>query len=85
MLIKEIKKKAFSLSCSSFSFNFPFIWSIFSYTPSIVLYSLTKLSAVFSPTPETPGILSDVSPANPLTSIKSLGFTPYSSFIFLTL
>jgi len=41
--------------------------------------------AVFSPTPETPGILSDVSPASPFTSIKSLGLSPYSSKILFVL
>ena len=53
--------------------------SIALYKFSIVPYFLIKLIAVFGPIPGTPGILSDVSPCNPLTSIKSFGLIPYSS------
>ena len=39
-----------------------------------------NFSAVFSPIPGTPGILSEESPINALTSINSLGVTWYFSF-----
>ena len=48
----------------------------------MVLYCFTKFIAVFSPTPGIPGILSELSPASPFTSINSLGFSPYFSSIF---
>lgn len=67
MVPSVLERNALSLSFSSFPFNFPFILSMLAYTSSIVLYSFIRLIAVFSPTPATPGILSEVSPANPLT------------------
>ena len=48
-------------------------------------------SAVFSPTPATPGMLSDASPIRLFTSMSARGSTPYcsrtaaSSMIFVTL
>ena len=68
---------ALSLSVSSFSFSLPFILSIFSYTPSRVLYSFNKLRAVFSPTPLTPGMLSDESPIKAFKSTILAGSIPY--------
>ena len=68
------------------SFCFPFKSSVPSsiclYKFSIVPYFLTRLIAVLGPIPGTPGILSDVSPCKPFTSINDLGSTPYSSNTF---
>ena len=62
---------ACSLLFSKFSFSlFPLISSIFCKTVSILPYVFISLKAVFSPTPGTPGILSDLSPIRPLTSIN---------------
>ena len=44
--------------------------SIFSKTASTEPYSFINLKAVFSPTPGTPGMLSDLSPISPLTSMN---------------
>ena len=69
------------IACSLYSIKFclslaPFILSIFCKTFSTLPYSLISLYAVFSPMPGTPGILSDVSPIRPLTSINCVGVTP---------
>ena len=67
-------KKANSLFSTRRSFNFlPEILSIFSYTDSKSPYSLINLRAVFSPTPGTPGILSEESPISAFISITLSG------------
>ena len=47
-----------------FSPTFPVIFSELSTIPSIFLYSVSHLTAVFGPTLSTPGTLSEVSPIN---------------------
>ena len=75
-----LDKKAKSLLFSIFSFCFPFKsacpFSNFSYSFSILSYFFIRFNAVFSPIPGTPGILSDVSPCNPFTSINCFGSIP---------
>ena len=82
---KVLDNIAKSLFSNNFSFNLPLIAFGLSsnvlYILSIFLYSLINSSAVFSPTPGTPGILSEVSPISPFTSISWIGFTPYFSII----
>ena len=69
--------KASSLLFSSFSFNFlPETSSICSYTFSTVENWFNSLMAVFSPTPATPGILSELSPIRPFISIICFGDKP---------
>ena len=53
---------------STFSFCFPLSWSTFSSIPSSVPYSFRSLTAVFSPIPGIPGILSTASPMSPRIS-----------------
>ena len=65
----------------AFGFKLSFPSSIALYKPSIVLYVLINSNAVFSPIPETPGILSEVSPISPFTSISCFGLIPYLSII----
>ena len=83
---KVFDKNAKSLFCSIFSFCFPFKssspFSNLSYKFSIEPYFWINDKAVFSPTPGTPGILSDESPCNPFTSINCFGSKPYFSIIF---
>ncbi len=55
-------------SCSRFARRF-----------SRVSYSLINATAVFSPIPGTPGMLSIESPARPITSVICSGLTPYRS------
>ena len=75
-----------SLLFTIFSLCFPFKssspFSIFLYKFSIEPYLWINDKAVFSPTPGTPGILSEVSPCNPFTSINCCGSIPYFSMIF---
>ena len=75
-----LERYAKSLFSSNFSFCFPLISaspdSNFLYKLSIVPYFWTNESAVFSPIPGTPGILSDVSPCKPFTSINCFGSIP---------
>jgi len=75
-----LERYAKSLFCSNFSFCFPFTSaspdSNFAYKLSIVSYFCTNERAVFSPIPGTPGMLSDVSPCNPFTSINCFGSIP---------
>ena len=81
-----LESSAKFLLFSRFSLCFPFIdgspASNSLYKLSIVPYFCIRLSAVFSPIPGTPGILSDVSPCNPFTSISCFGSIPYVSSIF---
>ena len=71
---------ACSLYVVKFSLNFlPLISSILLNTPSTDPYVWISLNAVFSPIPGTPGILSDLSPISPFTSINWVGVTPNSS------
>ena len=69
-----------SLFSIIFSLCFPFksssFFSIFSYKLSILSYLCIIYHAVFSPTPGTPGILSDVSPCKPFTSTSCSGSIP---------
>ena len=53
--------------------------SMCSYTPSRLSKRWMRSRAVFSPTPGTPGMLSEVSPIRLFTSMSCLGFTPYFS------
>ena len=80
-----LERYAISLSLTNFSFVFgfksSFLSSIALYSPSIVLYFFINSNAVFSPIPETPGILSEVSPISPFTSISCFGLMPYFSTI----
>ena len=80
-----LERYAISLSLTNFSFVFGFKSSFSSsialYSPSIVLYFFINSNAVFSPIPETPGILSEVSPISPFTSISCFGLMPYFSTI----
>ena len=80
ILPSVLDKYANSLFSSIFSFCFPFKsdspFSNFSYILSIVPYFCISDSAVFSPIPGTPGMLSDVSPCNPFTSINCFGSIP---------
>ena len=75
-----------SLLSTIFSLCFPFspssFFSIASYNFSIEPNFFINVNAVFSPTPGTPGILSELSPCNPFTSISCLGSIPYFSIIF---
>ena len=77
---KNLDISAKSLFSIIFSFCFPFKSSFPSsidlYKFSIVPYFCIRLSAVFSPIPGTPGILSEVSPCKPLTSISCFGSIP---------
>ena len=79
-------KNAKSLLFSRFSFclplNPPSPFSKSSYIFSKDPCSFISPIAVFSPIPGTPGILSEVSPWSPFTSIKDFGSNPYSSNIF---
>ena len=59
-------KYAFSRPISSFLRTPGFNSSKLAYTPSRVSYSASNAVAVFSPTPATPGMLSDLSPINAL-------------------
>ena len=70
-------KSATSRERPKVSFNFFFVISPrFSKTPSKDPNSCTSDTAVFSPTPRTPGILSEVSPERPMTSINFSGSNP---------
>ena len=53
---------------------------MFSYTPSMLWKDEISIVAVFSPTPGTPGMLSELSPISALRSMISEGVTPYFSF-----
>ncbi len=55
----------------------------FSSTVSRLPYCCSSFRAVFSPTPGTPGMLSDLSPISPLRSISPAGSSPYLSFTLL--
>ena len=74
------RKRLTSASClplNSFSLNAPFspasaLSSVFSTLP----YFWISFTAVFSPMPATPGILSDWSPIRLFTSISCLGSSP---------
>jgi hypothetical protein len=73
-----------SLACSSCSFRRRFTRSGFTLSALSKISSKApsacmSLTAVFSPIPGTPGILSDVSPANPLISGTYVGSTPRRS------
>ena len=89
MVPNSLDKYANSLFCSIFSLVFPFNSSLPSsiclYRFSIEPYFFISSSAVFSPIPGTPGILSELSPISPLTSISCFGITPYFSIIFCSL
>ena len=65
------------LACSTcnriFSCNFPLSLSVFSKMASMLPNSWINFLAVFSPTPGTPGILSDASPHKPKISITCRG------------
>ena len=77
-VLESIANSLFSKSLSfTFGFKSSSPFSIVSYNPSIVLYFLISSNAVFSPIPGTPGILSEVSPCKPFTSISCFGVTPY--------
>ena len=84
---KVLERIAKSLFSSIFSLVFPFIVSAFPasnslYILSILPYFWINESAVFSPIPGTPGILSEESPWSPFTSINWIGSKPpYTSFI----
>ena len=82
---KVLERSAKSLFSTNFSLILGFSVSVPSstdlYKLSIDLYCLIMSSAVFSPTPGTPGMLSDVSPISPFTSISSFGSIPYFSLI----
>ena len=52
---------------------------MFSYTASSVPYWPISLSAVFSPMPGTPGMLSELSPISALMSTSPCGSVPYFS------
>ena len=69
ILAKSRDKYASSLPLKSFVFCAPFISSIFLYILSRFSYFCKSFTAVFSPIPFTPGILSDVSPINAFMSI----------------
>ena len=56
-----------------FSCNFPLSLSVFSKMASMLPNSWINFLAVFSPTPGTPGILSDASPHKPKISITCRG------------
>ena len=58
-------------------------WSAFSSAPSKEPYFFISFTAVFSPTPETPGTLSELSPINPRRSIIFSGGTPHLSSTLL--
>ena len=68
-LIRFFDRYAISLPCINFSCNLPLILSMFAYKLSMSLYFSSKVIAVFSPTPKTPGILSELSPIKALSSI----------------
>ena len=80
ILPKVLDKNAKSLFSSNFSFCFPFKsdspFSNFSYILSMFPYFWISDNAVFSPIPGTPGMLSEVSPCNPFTSINCFGSIP---------
>jgi len=77
-VLESIANSLFSNNLSfAFGFKSSSPFSIASYIPSIVLYFFTSSNAVFSPIPGTPGILSEVSPCKPFTSISCFGVTPY--------
>ena len=74
MVANSRDKNAKSLFSTSRSFSFlPEISSIWSYTDSRLPYSVINLRAVFSPTPGTPGILSEESPIRAFISITLSG------------
>ena len=81
----SLDKYAISLFCFIFSLVFPFSSSVplstSLYRFSIEPYFFTRSNAVFSPIPGTPGMLSELSPINPLTSINCFGITPYFSIM----
>ena len=82
IVARSYDRYAISLLLTSFSCNLPFVSSICAYTPSKVPYLASKSLAVFSPTPATPGMLSEASPINDLRSIICDGARPSPASIF---
>ena len=62
MVTSSCARSSISKEDLKFSPTFPPIDSAFFFIPSIFLYSLSHLTAVFGPTFSTPGTLSDLSP-----------------------
>ena len=71
-----------SSPATNFSLSFPVISSICSYTPAAEAYFSKRVFAVFSPTPATPGILSEESPINAFSSTTCHGSIPVFSLKF---
>ena len=78
-----VARNLLSRACASLSsrrcFSAPFMEGAISSAFSSVPYWATSFVAVFSPTPGTPGMLSELSPISPFTSIICVGVTPYFS------
>ena len=79
MVANCLDKYASSLPSISFSLSLPFISSTCSYTESMHLYVAINFCAVTSPTPGTPGMLSEASPCKALSSTTCQGSIWYVS------
>ena len=80
IVASSLLKRAWSAKAVSFSPSFPLTLPALASTSSRVPYSCRSFTAVLSPTPGTPGMLSLESPARPFQSVTCSGVKPYSSY-----